>query len=404
MGKNFISFLGTGKYEECVYSFKEKPSNKVIYIQDALIDLFCSDFAENDKITIFLTSQAKEKHWNNLKSVIENKNLQCRLNPVDITDSKTEADIWGLFEQIYNQINMKDEIIFDLTHSFRYLPMLFFSILNYATYLKEISVRGIYYGAWEARKLEDNIAPIFDLTQTYELMQWANAADVFTNYGISDKLVRCVRRTAKDYLGTAGLVKQIESISKNISYSRSIQILKGEMFDEVRKKINDLADNNLQPAFKPILKKVTDKISDFNNDSALNFIPAVKWCIAHEMIPQGITMLQEGIISFVIDRHNLNYTDRELRTLISSYFHRDLKSDFEEDERHQKYKHEIEVIFNDSLVKDLTPIYQSITPTRNDINHGGTNEVSSSSTERLFANLKKRFEEVEEVFKKHNLL
>ena len=115
-------------------------------------------------------------------------------------------------------------------------------------------------------------------------------------------------------------------------------------------------------------------------------------------------MLQEGIISFVIDRHGFNYTDRELRMALSSYFHKNEKGNFVEHESHSKYKEELEKIFNDSLVNDLAPIYQSITPTRNDINHGGTNESSSSSTDKLFDKLKKRFEEVKDVFRKHDLL
>ena len=78
MAKNFISFLGTGGYQECVYSFKDILGKKVIYIQDTLIDFLCKDFDKDDKITIFLTSQAKEKHWNNLKTIIENKNCRER--------------------------------------------------------------------------------------------------------------------------------------------------------------------------------------------------------------------------------------------------------------------------------------------------------------------------------------
>ena len=234
-------------------------------------------------------------------------------------------------------------------------------------------------------------------------MQWANAADVFTSYGISDKLVKCVRKDARNYIGSSGVVKSIESISKNISYSRSIEILKGNIFSKANEKLNESEHNNLQPAFKPILEKVIDKIAAFKNDSALNFIPAVKWCIAHEMVPQGITMLQEGIISFVIDKHGFNYTDRELRMAISSYFNKDEKSNFIESESQTKYKQELEIIFGDSFVKEIKPTFLAITPTRNDINHGGTNEASSGSTEKLFNNLKKRFEEVEAIFGKYNL-
>ena len=153
-----------------------------------------------------------------------------------------------------------------------------------------------------------------------------------------------------------------------------------------------------------ILKKVINKISDFDSNTVLNFIPAVKWCIDHEMVPQGITMLQEGIISFIIDRHGFNYSDRELRTAISSYFSKGEKNDFEEANIHIKYKQELETIFSDSLVKEISPIFLAITPTRNDINHGGTNESSSNSTEKLFNKLKQRYCEIESLFTKHKLI
>ena len=74
-------------YQECVYCFKDNTGRKVIYIQDTLIDLLCKDFNKDDKITIFLTPQAKEY----LKFMI----IVCGLNLVGM--SNNSAIVAGIF-------------------------------------------------------------------------------------------------------------------------------------------------------------------------------------------------------------------------------------------------------------------------------------------------------------------
>lgn len=400
MAKKFISFLGTGKYLECSYQFKEKCGNKVIYIQEDLIDRFCTDFSEEDKIVIFLTKEARETHWTNkLEVILNSKGLKCNIDDVDINLSKTESDIWKLFEQIYSKIEFGDEIIFDLTHSFRYLPMLFFSVLHYASFIKKVSVKGIYYGAFDAKDSTSNIAPIFDLTDSFKIMEWANAADAFSNYGIADKLVKCVNERASDFIGSAGLARNILGISKDISYSRLISIAEGDKFKSVKKGIADLEDN-LQPAFNPILETVSKKIEKFEEKSTLNFIPAVQWCIDHEMVPQGFTILQEGLLSYIIAKQELNVQDRILREILSNILSTQYNANYQPHSQEANYEVEINRIREDDFFSDeLCQIYRSIGQSRNDVNHGGTGDNATERTEKLFNNLKKRFKEVKDLLK-----
>lgn len=400
MAKKFISFLGTGNYQECIYQLNEVEGKTVVYIQDDLIDRFCSEYTEEDKILIFLTKEAREKHWENkLCTILEEKKLSCQLCPIDITDNKSVSDIWGLFEQIHNVIEENDEIIFDLTHSFRYLPMLFFSILHYSTFTKNISVEGIYYGAWEARK--DNIAPIFDLTDSFRIMQWANATDVYLSYGEADKIEKCVRTTAKDFIGSSSLSKNILAITEDIKCSRLKSIVKSDKIQKVKKSISEL-EINLQPAFKPIISKISKKIENFETDSTLNFIPAVKWCIDHKMVSQGITLLQEGALSYIIDKNGFDYSNKDLRECISDRLGYDKTDEYTPRLNEEEYKSQIEKIFNDNFTKEYRNIYQSIRQLRNDINHAGINEQSTESTDRLFNQLKKQFENVKNLINFNN--
>jgi len=64
----------------------------------------------------------------------------------EIPDGKDTDEIWEIFDIIYNALEEDDNIYIDITHSFRYLPMLLLVLLNYAKYLKNIKIKQITYG------------------------------------------------------------------------------------------------------------------------------------------------------------------------------------------------------------------------------------------------------------------
>ena len=82
-------------------------------------------------------------------------------------------------------INENDDIVFDITHSFRSIPMLAVTVINYAKIVKKCHLKGVYYGAYEAAQNNENkkIAPIINLTAFNEILEWTYAADAFMTYG-----------------------------------------------------------------------------------------------------------------------------------------------------------------------------------------------------------------------------
>lgn len=365
-----MSFLGTGKYEMCSYTLCDNKSGKVNFVQDALIDFCCQSYTADDSICIFLTKEAREKHWQELKQILDAKNLPCKIKDIDINDSKSEADVWTLFNTLYESIDEKDEIIFDLTHSFRYLPMLFFSVLNYAQYLKKIEVKGIYYGAWDARAENNDGVPVFNMLPSYELMKWAAAADAFTNYGAADKIVDLVKD--KQDKVSLRLAKNINKISETMNCSRGYEIVTGNIFRDTIEQIEILNTDKIEP-FKPILKTVTNQLAVFESASAKNFIPAVEWYIEHNMLPQSVTMLQEGILTYIMGYAGLDYTDRDMRSDISSML--SYRKTLAENKKLQRDSRNISVLENIEKMElsvKLKPIYSDLANNlRNDVNHGG---------------------------------
>lgn len=84
------------------------------------------------------------------------------------------------------------EVAFDITHSFRSLPVYNLVILNY---LKQVSaynlnIRHIYYGNFDVRRENDNKAPLVDLADISEILNLTNGVSEFKNTGNAGSLIR----------------------------------------------------------------------------------------------------------------------------------------------------------------------------------------------------------------------
>lgn len=113
--------------------------------------------------------------------------LPVHVNAVAIVDGKDESEMWEIFKTVYDLLKDEDEVYFDLTHAFRYLPMLVLVLGNYAKFLKNITVKGISYGNYESRT--DDEAPIVDLLPLSVLQNWTHAAADFLENGSVSRLV-----------------------------------------------------------------------------------------------------------------------------------------------------------------------------------------------------------------------
>ena len=161
--KVFISFLGTNNYVETHYELNGKVSKPVRFIQEALISSICKKWEEKDKIFIFCTEGACQMNWvdngqKNTQTDIEkigldqrlkDLNLQVKHEKVNIKEGFLLEEIWDIFDTVYNKLEAKDEIYFDVTHAFRSIPMFSTILFNYSRSMLDTEVKSIYYGAFE---------------------------------------------------------------------------------------------------------------------------------------------------------------------------------------------------------------------------------------------------------------
>ncbi len=145
MAKVFLAFLGTYDYLPCTYVAAPGEVAGVRFVQEATLQLFCQDWGEGDRILILTTEEARRKNWvdnghldpdgNPLRRVgLERRLGGLGLRPpvrrVPIPEGRDEGEIWQIFQALSEQLEEGDEVVFDITHALRHIPMLALAALS----------------------------------------------------------------------------------------------------------------------------------------------------------------------------------------------------------------------------------------------------------------------------------
>ena len=281
--KVFISFLGTSLYQECEYT-KGDFSYKSRFIQEATFRYLSTieNWTETDRILVLLTKKAERVNWldNNsvgtgdhepgikegLRSVLERTDSLVKIDTIqDLPEGKDEEEIGSIFDKIYSYLQDGDSLYFDLTHAFRYLPMLILVLGNYAKFLKGVSIKSITYGNWEMSSHGTQPAPIIDLLSLSELQDWTFAAGQFIESGNADQLISLSKKEyipiLKDTSGQDESARKMraftESLAKVISERQScrgLDIISGESINRVNTDFLNLNIDSSRP-YAPISAK-----------------------------------------------------------------------------------------------------------------------------------------------------
>lgn len=420
--KIFLSFLGVSNYDSVCYGRPGDVPSTIAptrFIQEAVIRAYCSDFTENDQVLVFTTKAALKnwedgEHYNRkkecqefhegLKTRLEKLNLMCSINNKLVEDGSTKEEIWKIFEAVYDVFEQGDEVYFDITHGFRSLPMLNLVLINYAKLLKNVTVKGIFYGAFEGRKELDGIlfAPIWELTDFAKLQDWTNSASMFLKTGNASALV--------EQIGSAqyrNIRDNLESFSEFTLGNRGVDLYQGNTMVALRQALAQEIEPN-DPAFKAlqeILNKIRSEFDDYQTNSAINGLLAVRWCIHNGLIQQASTLLEEFITTFVLEELGQikHLQDYKVRTTISAALGVDAakfdygKKEGEELALHKKLVEQVNAYpHRKKLSKLVNKVKQSL---RNDINHGGFRE-SPRSFKKMSASIRKRYNEMAAIVKK----
>lgn len=413
--KVFLSVLGATFYKKCQYHDNEIDftSDETRFVQEAILSMLQQkeSWGKGDKGYIFVTKDAEIQNWN--KEIKERTNWNkeqepyfglekqlADLNlPFEVVAKRIEheKDWREMFASIDSCIQDGDQLYLDVTHGFRYMPMLVLVLSNYTQFLKHTTVKGVYYGAFELKD-EMNRATIMNLYGLVEILDWTLAASDYIRFGKAghDKDKEGLGKLIKDthMEGLKGGDYNARSINKYVntvaeivvqrSFCRGVDIYSAKETQEA-KQLGEEVEITYEP-LKQIFNRIKEEIKGADKNNPKNLLYAAQWCYNKQLYQQAITMLQEGVITFFCHRYNIDNTDKINRRVISSALSQGPEFKMWDNKCREHIKL-IKKIFDDELFTNELYIdllkktsekpftkFGELSDLRNDYNHAGFRE------------------------------
>jgi len=171
MTTKVISFLGI-KAQNTVYEYHGKS------YQGNLFQIALRQFMNFDEMLVFATPEAKRETYPYLERLDD-----PRIKLVDIRRGTTSDGLWQIFNQLVQNVDDGDTVIFDITHGLRSIFFLTFLASAYLRSAKQkVKIEAILYGAYDLRQ-DDKPAPVIDLSEFVGLLDWLTATNEFVKTG-----------------------------------------------------------------------------------------------------------------------------------------------------------------------------------------------------------------------------
>lgn len=340
-----IAFLGTGEYKCATYRWNDH-THETSFVQEAFVH-----WLKPETTCVLLTERARARHWNDLSQRLQG---HTQIVEVDIPDGKSEAELWRIFEKISDAVCEGDEIAFDITHGFRSLPMIALLTIAYLKQVKGVKVQYVLYGAYEA--LDNQGAPVFDLTPFADLLDWLAAAKMFTATGNSSELGRLIQEVQNDAYRNRGACGEnlpralknfgmaLEEVSNDLLLARVPNLPKSvsNLIEKQKRASAEVSD--WTPPLTLLLDKIADAYEPFQDDSLPTQAALIRWYLDHNHIVQAVTLAREWVVSDYARQKSLSRDDAE-------------------DELNQRA--------NNQESDELVQLWSSIRNIRNDLAHCG---------------------------------
>jgi CRISPR-associated DxTHG motif protein len=341
-----VTFLGTGNYESANYRWNDYTC-ETPFVQEAFVH-----WLKPETTCVLLTKGARAKHWDD--DLSQRLQGHTQIVEVDIPDGKSEAELWRIFAAISDAVQEGDEIVFDITHGFRSLPMIAMLTIAYLKQVKGVKVQYVLYGAYEAR--DNQGAPVFDLTPFADLLDWLAAAKMFITTGDSSELGQLIQEIQDDaYRNREAYGENLPRALKNFGAALAevshdllltrVPNLPKSVSNLIEKQKRASAEvSDWTPPLTLLLDKIADAYEPFQDDSLPTQAKLIRWYLDHNHIVQAMTLAREWVVSYHLHKEGKDWRDPHEREWMEQLLGEFLK---------------------------LSPLWSKITGTRNDLAHCG---------------------------------
>ena len=303
------------------------------------------------------------------------------------TNQEELTENFSIMNNIAARMKDGDEIIFDISHSFRSLPFYELLAVNLAKQIKgkKLEIQAITYGMFTSQNMFGGDTAIINLSQLVNITDWMKAVEEFDRFGTahlfaelldSDSLGLELDKDEKNAIQRLGdmatgikadefknLVKNCVKISKRNASSRSTQMVLGHVFS-----------------------KISSTFGDLLQDDAKLFAELAKWHFVHKRYITSVITLDECLFDFFAELMGVNRHHKQW--------------EWRKDEESLRYK-VYNATSNNKIVSDFLLDFRRLNDIRNHLAHGGSLDYDVKHMEKFTAKMSWSVESQLEKYTKH---
>ncbi len=403
--KVLLSFLGTGPldsketrtYKTAEYHMGEENLGNYPFVASALKKYYQTDSVLlvgtvhsmwEEVYRWFNTDAGKEVDEETYFRIANECEASDYRSPLQITDqaaieqalgndSKVILIKYGINEaEVMENINIilglqqylrtNDELIVDITHSFRSLPMFMMNLLIYLQNVspKKITISHIHYGMLEMNK-ELGYAPIIDLKAMMQVNDWITGAYSFSMFGNAYKISRLMEEEDK---GVSTLLYDFSNLM-NLNDLFNIQNI-AQRLSAIKNKEYDTLLPTL--TITPIVNSFVKSFGTRGKQSMFQ-LKVARWQLDHKKYAQALLTVNEAIITYVCEELGLDWSDYDNR---------------------EGCKGELKNYHSPTCSMELKNIYKDLKGLRNSTAHTLENKMNVETTIRILTNSIEKLAEI----------
>ena len=297
--RKVITFLGVRPLKT-LYRFQGKEIEAEVFAE-----VLCKSM-DFDQMLVCTTAEARDKCW----PVLE-KQQDKRITDINIPLGKTSAEMWNIFDAILPYVEPGDRVVFDITHGLRSLPFLVFLFAAYLKTARQVVIEAIYYGALELRSTQpDGAAPVIDLSEFVEMLDWLTATDQFVRTGDGRWLAEMLEKKGVKEKAIGETADSLRAVSNAALMCQPQLLMKTSKTLEHNLRKTAAVILSEVPPFELLRKRITTHFGRFRGgDEAREQLCAqyqlIQWYYETGQLIQAVTLAREWLINAVTWRLEL---------------------------------------------------------------------------------------------------
>lgn len=305
----YFTFLGLGSenngYKDVLYSFNDDLNHEVTdcgkFIQVPIVNKFKEKL---NSIYIFATQKSVDRNLKELENEINNYNIPIK---VILIDKDISFEYFSL--KLMQNMEENAEVIIDVTHCFRHIPMKLLFALNYIELTKNVQIKHLFYGMLR----ENEECLVEDFIHDYQLQKVSTLLYQFDRtLMLNSTEIQPFLEFDESDLKINEFLKDLSSLNEMIEYCEFDRCI-----TSVRK-ITERCNSILKEEEKyqiiiPIVKSISSKFTTYNQceNEVEKKEELIKIILLHKRYQVAVTFIdqffREELIRCLVEPDNYKY-------------------------------------------------------------------------------------------------